>query len=247
MGIGRQFAVQLVKRGYRVIAVARSEEKLLALQAELGADRLKPFVCDLENASEVERLVANFRDAAEPVELLVNNAGFGSLGGFATRPEFESSKMVRLNVEALTRLTEAFLPEMLRRRRGGMIQVASVVAYQPMPYMATYGATKAYVRSFVRALQSELKGSGVRMTVVCPGPVPSGFQERAGFSISQSEGLIALSAEKTAEEALNAYFSGKEEIITGFMNRLVAKIWQRMPLGFARRLVVSQRGPGTKP
>ncbi len=220
-GLGEQFARQLAALGSHLVLSARSEGKLRELGDALSAEHgvaCRTIACDLARPEELDRLFAEIDGIGEPIDHVVNDAGVGRVGRFSEMPADEQLYMLRLNCEALMRITHHFLPKMLARERGGFIQVASTSAYQPMPFMATYGATKAFVLSFSSALSVELRGTGVRMLALCPGPVATGFHERAGTELG-AERVAALSAEQTVERALKAYAAGRSVLVPGAVNR----------------------------
>jgi uncharacterized protein len=176
------------------------------------------------------RLCAAVDALGVPVDHLINNAGFGDSGPFREIEPRVASEIVRVNVEAVTSLSRHFVPAMLASGRGGIINVASTAGHQPVPYMATYAASKAFVLSFSLALAAELRGSGVRVMALCPGPVPTGFQQRAGIDRARLFRLAVLSSAETVERALVAYAKGKELFVPGRINRaqtLAAKLLPR--------------------
>src|SRR5690606_25917714 len=178
-GIGAAFARKLAHRGANLVLTARSAERLERLAADLSrinGIETRVVAADLGTPEGVRALLEGVDALGVPIEHVVNNAGFGSTGPFCTaQPETEQS-MVCVNCQAVVAIARHFLPELVRRGRGGVINVASTSGYQPTPFMATYGATKAFVLSFSLALSEELRGSGVRMLALCPGPVPTRFQ-----------------------------------------------------------------------
>jgi short-subunit dehydrogenase len=185
-GLGREFALALAERGQPVLAVARRRERLCALADDAAArgGRIEWLSADLSTAAGVEALLA--RTAPLDVELLVNNAGVATYGPFSSTPLERELELVRVNIEAIVALTRGLLPPMLARGRGGVISVASQMAFQPMPYFAAYAASKAFVLSFSEALAEELRGTGVRVTAVAPGFVGTEFADatcsRGGWS-----------------------------------------------------------------
>lgn len=224
-GLGQEFARQLGARGANLALVARSEGKLAALAAELSgvhSIQTRIFPTDLSERGAVEDLARRVRDADISVEHLVNNAGVGDAAAFVDSDLSRQTNMVRLNCEALVALTHCFLPDMVRQGSGGVLQVASIQAFVPVPGMAVYSASKAFVRVFTEALAAELQGSGVRMTVVCPGHVETGFQEAAGFANPKFTMVGQLSADVTVRLALEGYVSGKRAVVPGGLNRLGA-------------------------
>jgi uncharacterized protein len=232
-GIGEVFARELAARGANLLVTARSRDKLEVLAAELAKAHdveVHVVAADLGEPSGVERLCREADELGIPVDHLVNNAGFGAVGAFAGADPAVQTDMVRLNCEALMRVTRHFLPPMLARGRGGVIHVASTAAYQPMPYMATYGATKAFVLSFSLALSEEVAGRGVSVMALCPGPVPTGFQAVAGIEPGM-ERIAALSAEQTVKRGLEAYLAGDRVCVPGTVNRAQTLASKLLPRG----------------
>src|SRR6201987_1868191 len=206
-GIGAEFAKQLSADGYEVILLARRVERMQALAAELSGPS-HVIACDL--AGEAASVAAKVADAGLQVDVLVNNAGFGTHGRFIEMDAAREAEEVRLNCEALVTLTHAFLPGMLERRRGGVITVASTAGLQPIPYEATYSASKAFARTFSDALSGELRGTGVRVLCVNPGPVPTEWQEVAGYAPGYLPPVPGkISAEQVASESLRAFERGQ--------------------------------------
>jgi short-subunit dehydrogenase len=169
------------------------------------------------------------------VHHLISNAGFGSAGRFAETSVAREAEMVRLNCESLVVLSRGFLPAMLARGSGGILHVASVAGMQPVPFMATYGATKAFVLSFSRALSEETRSTGVRVTALCPGPVPTGFQQATGYAISRSQRRAVLSAEETVRRGLAGYERGRDAVVPGGMNTVGAWAAKHLPVGLVTR------------
>ena len=214
-GIGAQFARQLAARGHDLVLVARRAERLEALAAELPTDaRVLP--CDL--ATDADELAGRVGELGVEVELLVNNAGFGTFGRFWEIAPGRDAEMVRVNCEAVVTLSRAFVPAMVARGRGGVINVASVSGFQPLPYTTVYAATKAFVRSFSDALHAELAGTGVNVLAVNPGPVRTDWHDVAG----DTRGVPAwIGAEQAVREALAAYERGARSIVPGRLPRLL--------------------------
>ena len=212
-GIGEQFARSLAARGLDLVLVARRADRLQQLAAELPTST-HVVPCDL--ATDAASLPDSVAELDLEISLLVNNAGFGTSGPFLDHPPERDAEQVRLNCEAVVTLTHAFLPGMVERRRGGIINVASTAGMQPIPYESVYAATKAFVISFTDALHTELRGSGVRVLAVNPGPVPTEWQQVAGYE----EGRVsvvpgAIPAEQVVSEALAAYDRGRRSVIPG--------------------------------
>jgi short-subunit dehydrogenase len=210
-GLGEEFARALAERGYDLVVVARREERLRALAESLPTEaRVVP--CDL--AEDAASLPARVRELGVDVDLLVNNAGFGTYGLFHEVAEGRDAEMVRLNCEAVVTLTRAFLPGMVERRDGGVIMVGSISGNQPLPYTATYSASKAFVQYLGDALHEELRGSGVRVLTVNPGPVATGWQEVAGFDPGE-RGVPRVPVEQVVVETLEAFEKGRRSVVPG--------------------------------
>lgn len=219
-GLGAEMARLLARKGAHLILTARSRDRLAELAGDLervNGIEARVIEEDLSAHGGAGRLLAAIGALGVEVEHLVNNAGVGSAGPFASTSVEREAAMVRLNVESIVTLTRGLLPSMLARGRGGVVNVASTAAFQPVPYMATYGATKAFVLSFTQALATELEGTGVRAMALCPGPVRTGFQRAAGIP---RPGLSAaeLTALQTVERGIAAYERGERLFVPGFVN-----------------------------
>ena len=220
-GIGEAFARKLAERGYRVALVARSEDKLRALADDLGGDT-EVFACDLADAAARDRLAQEVESRGLTVEVLVNNAGFGVYSDFAESDRERELKQVRLNVEAVVDLTHRFLPGMIERGRGAIVNTASTSAFQPIPGNAGYAAAKAYVLALSEALHEETRRSGVTVTALCPGPVKTGFQDASdahAFADTLPK-LMWVDAGKVAEAGLRGAERGKRLVVPGAPNRI---------------------------
>src|SRR3954471_7178283 len=234
-GIGAEFAKQLSGRGYEVILVARRADRLEQLAAQLPGPA-HVVACDL--ASDADSLPAKVAELGIGVDLLVNNAGFGTHGHFIEIDPARDAEQVRLNCEALVTLTHAFLPAMVERRRGGVITVASTAGMQPLPYEATYSASKAFARTFSDALSAELRGTGVRALCVNPGPVPTEWQQVAGYAPDYLPPVPGkISAAQVASESLRAFERGRRTIIPGPVIRWYMRINGPAPLPIKLRVI----------
>jgi hypothetical protein len=233
-GIGEQFARQLAQRGHELLIVARRADRLDALAAELPTTA-RAIQCDL--ATDAASLPAKVADLGADVDLLVNCAGFGTSGPFIDHDPARDAEQVRLNCEAVVTLIHAFLPAMVKRRRGGIINVASSAGMQPIPYESVYSASKAFVISFSDALHVELRGSGVRVICVNPGPVPTEFQELAGYEPGRV-GVVPgeISAEQAVREALEAYDRGRRSVVPGRVMRWFMRLTQPSPRAIQLRV-----------
>ncbi|HEV8248680.1 MAG TPA: SDR family oxidoreductase [Gaiellaceae bacterium] len=235
-GLGREFALALSERGHPVLAVARRGERLrtLADEVEARGGRLEPLVADLSTSAGLDALLA--RAASLDVALLVNNAGVASYGPFASTPVERQRELVRVNVEAIVALTHRLLPAMLDRGRGGVINVASQMAFQPMPYFAAYAASKAFVLSFSEALAEELRGTGVSVTAVAPGFVSTEFTEVAG-SREPERRFPHLQPRPVVEAALRAHERGRTVVVVGRVYAFLTFAGRFAPRTALRRLM----------
>jgi hypothetical protein len=248
-GIGEAFAHRVARQGYDLVLVARSESALERVRSAIAGQTsatVHLVALDLTAQGAVSTLSNEIAARLLAPDVVINNAGFGLTGKAAELPLADQLNMIDLNVRALTELTLLHLPQMLARRRGGIINVASVAAFLPGPNMAVYFATKAYVVSFSDALYEEVKGSGVTITSVCPGPVETGFQARAGMKDVRrlsSAGLV--SAETVAAEGWSAFLAGERQVIPGLANKLVAYATRGAPrralLPFAARAMAKSK------
>jgi short-subunit dehydrogenase len=236
-GIGEQFARQLSDRGYELILVARREDRLKKLAEELPTNA-HVIACDL--STDAADLPGKVAKVGVDVDLLVNNAGFGVRDRFLSVPAERQADIVRVNCEAVVTLTHAFLRPMVERGRGGVITVASTAGMQPLPYEAVYGASKAFALNFTEALHAELRGTGVRMLAVNPGPVPTEWQQVAGYGESGAEMMPGqIEADQVVREALHSYDRGKRSMIPGRFFRNFMRL--NAPTPRALKLRVSER------
>ena len=241
-GIGEEVARELAARGHGLTLVARREDRLRALAGELSREhdvRAEAIAADLGDAAARDGVVARIRELGLDVEILVNNAGFGHDVDFVESDRTRLVEMVRLNCEALVDLQARYAPEMAGRGRGAIVNIASTAAFQPMPGTAVYAATKAFVLSLSEAVHEELKGSGVTVTAVCPGPVRTEFAEVAGIPRAEeaTPDFIWMSAEDLAKAAVDAADRGKRVVIPGLLNRAGALTGQHSPRMLALPLV----------
>ncbi|ACF13635.1 short-chain dehydrogenase/reductase SDR [Chloroherpeton thalassium ATCC 35110] len=222
-GIGEVFAKEYARRGNDLVLVARSESKLQEIAAALSSERkvtVKVFSQDLSEQGSAERVFDYCRANNLQVELLINNAGFGLTGEFVDQPVDRLEQMILLNINTMMKLTHLFLPQMLARKTGGVINVASTAAFQPVPYMSVYAATKAFVLNFSEGLHEELQGSGVKVMALCPGGTETQFFEVANYS--RSKLMIPLEKpEEVVKVAIEGFRSGNSFIISGFANKVL--------------------------
>ena len=236
-GLGVEFARQLAARGHRLVLVARRKDRLDGLAAEIGNART--VAADLSSPGAVAELMADVASAGETVDVLVNNAGFGLRGRFAELDAARQREMIDLNCGALVELCRAVLPEMLERRSGGILNVASTAAFQPGPKMAVYFATKAFVLSFTEALHEEVKAHGVRVSALCPGPTRTEFGEVAGINSIGSFERLAMDAGPVVRVGLDGLDANRAVVIPGAINKAGAISTRFAPRSVVRRIAGS--------
>jgi short-subunit dehydrogenase len=242
-GIGAALAHEFAAHGHELVLVARREQALGALAdaiAAKGANRPTVLRADLARADAVQGIAEALDQRGLEPDVVVNNAGFGLLGAVDELDRAEQLTMVDLNVRVLTDLSLAFI-DSLKRRRGGILNVASIAAFMPGPGMAVYYASKAYVLSFSEALHRELKPKGVRVTVLCPGPVPTEFQARAGMSGDALPPLLTRSAEQVAKDAYRGLMQGRRVVVPGAANRVAATAIRLTPHRILLDLIARQQ------
>jgi short-subunit dehydrogenase len=241
-GIGRELAAVLAREGHALVLVARRTEPMQALAEQLRQAHGTPCVvvgADLGSPEGVATVAREVAARQLEVEVLVNNAGFGLAGPFESLPAAQQLEMIDVNVRALTALTREFVPGMVARRRGYVLNVASTAAFQPGPLMSVYYATKAYVLSFSTALHEELRGSGVRVTALCPGFTETGFAARAAEHLRPrlfSGPLGSLDARQVAELGYRALMRGRRVAVPGLTNLLGAWLAPLTPLALTLRI-----------
>jgi short-subunit dehydrogenase len=247
-GIGRAFAEGFARRGHDLVLVARDASRLTELACELARDHAiaaDALAADLLTASGLAAVEARLTDSDHPVDVLVNNAGFGTFGRFAELDVDHEVEEVELNVVALLRLTRAALGAMEARRSGAILNLASLAAYQPTPNSATYAATKAFVHSFTHAVHEEARGTGVRVMLVCPGYTHTEFHDRAGLGATELPEFVWQSADAVVAAALRDLDRGRSVSIPGALNQTAAAFSSLSPAGITRRvagLVVKRSG-----
>lgn len=234
-GLGAEFARQCAARGDELVLVARRHDRLEALAAELGA-RAHVIEADLARPAAAERLLEGVAGLGLVVETLINNAGFGLVGRFAALAPGRQREMIDLNVGTLTDLARLCVASMIERRRGFILNVASTAAFQPGPGFAVYFATKAYVLSLSEALHQELKGSGVHVSALCPGPTATEFGEVAGMT-SQRFAKLSADAAAVVRAGLAGLERNKAVIVPGAMNKLSSQGARVIPRALMRRIV----------
>ncbi|MGA2620594.1 MAG: SDR family oxidoreductase [Thermoguttaceae bacterium] len=222
-GIGWELAKCFAADRSRLILVARRRERLEQLAAELHEQHgveVRALPGDLSRPETPQAIFDQLAADGVAVDVLVNNAGFGAVGAVANLPLRQQSEMIQVNVMALWELTRLFLPEMIRRGRGGVLNVGSTAAFQPGPYMAVYYATKAFVLSFTEALADELAGAGLRVTCLCPGPTVTEFARVARLEKALLFRLAPMSGQSVARAGYRGFRRGKPLVVPGLVNRL---------------------------
>ena len=252
-GIGREFACQLAGRAKSLTLIARREQKLNELRDQLNQHYPNVAVCvhktDLADLAQVNELLAWIDRENIDVDLLINNAGLGDSGEFATSDATRNRQMTLVNIVALTILTRHLLPRMIARRCGGILNVSSSAGFLPIPGDAVYAATKAYVTSFSEALRAELRGTGISVCTLCPGPVRTEFQEvasRPGRNVKPGPGpdFLQVSVAEVVREALASLGADRPLVIPGFAMKIVMLLGRLAPMSLLRLLfrLVPTRG-----
>jgi short-subunit dehydrogenase len=246
-GIGAEIARLLAARGHGVTLVARREAKLQELADELSAKarvRAEVIAADLADVGSRNRIVEQLDERGLQVSILVNNAGMSTMGPVATSDAEREVAMVRIDVEAVVHLCSALVPGMVERGTGTVLNVASTAAFQPLPGQAGYGGSKAFVLSYGRALGAELRGTGVTVTTLCPGPVETGFGEAAGLTHEESSGslpkIMWVPVEAVAKAAVDGADKGRPVVIPGTANRILANLSHHAPRSLVLGLLARQ-------
>ena len=249
-GIGRELAKCFAAEGCRLVLVSRKRQALQVLADELHlAHKTQSEVlpADLSEPGSPARLFDHFQVNGTKMDVLVNNAGFGAHGAFATLSVERQLDMVQVNITALMHLTRLLLPAMIQRRHGGFLNVASTAAFQPGPGMAVYYASKAFVISFTEAIAEELAGTGVRVTALCPGPTATNFNREANARFSHGFLRTAMSPEAVARAGHRAFRDGKFVAIAGVRNLLLAESVRLVPRSFVRKIAKWLNAPSDMP
>jgi uncharacterized protein len=240
-GIGTELARIFAANGHRVALVARRADRLTALANEIAAGGgAAPIVipCDLEQPDAGDKIAAALAAEGVEVEYVVNNAGFGLFGDAVELDRAEQLGIIAVNVRAMTDLSLRFSGDLIKRR-GGILNVSSIAGFLPGPGMAVYYASKAYVLSFTEALRAELAGRGVRVTALCPGPVPSEFQLRAGFEPGFDSAILNVSAADVAKAGYRGLMGNKRAVLPGLGIKAVPFLLRLFPRGFILEAVRS--------
>ncbi len=245
-GIGYALAEIFARNGYNLALTGRSQEKLESIkerwEGQYNID-IKYCLKDLAVSTTPDEMYQALRAEMIEIDILVNNAGFGLLGDFSRLNLADQLEMLQVNITALTHLTRLFLPDMMERKRGKILNVASTAAFLPGPGMAVYYASKAYVLSFSAALSHELRSSGITVTALCPGPTRTGFQERAGMNdVNLFKRMSVMSAEEVAAIGYRGLMKGKPVVITGKLNSFGTFLTRFMPRQWLMNIVKTLHG-----
>ena len=240
-GIGHEFAVQLASRARTLVLVARREQRLNELRNELLNRNAQLDVhtrdVDLSDKTQIDELVRWLEQNKIDIDFLINNAGLGDVGPFATSPPKRNDEMLQVNIVALTMLTRAVLPQMISRKRGAILNVSSSAGFLPIPEFNVYAATKAYVTSFSESLRAEVRGLGITVSALCPGPVPTEFQEKAqrpGGKPDSAPSIVYVPVEQVVRDALAAIESDKPLVIPGLVMKLGMFLVRITPMSILR-------------
>src|SRR5579875_2013722 len=241
-GIGEEFAYALAREHYELVLIARRDERLKQVAEKariLGSGKVTTIAADLARR---ETPAAIYRQLAEQniaIDYLVNNAGFGTRGRFAELALERELEEIDLNVGALVAMTRLFVPAMVERRHGTIINVASTAGFQPLPFMATYSATKAYIINFSLAIAAELRGTGVTILALCPGPTWSEFQQVAKIEDARTPRFMFMDSATVAAQGIDAARRGKSLHVNGVMNLMLAEVARVSPRNLVARVAAN--------
>ncbi|MGM0881330.1 MAG: SDR family NAD(P)-dependent oxidoreductase [Bacillota bacterium] len=243
-GIGKELADRFAKGGHNIVLVARSESKIVELAQEYRKKygiQATVIAKDVAAPGVPEEIFTELKEKGITLDYLVNNAGFGLFGTFMETDMEQEVNMIDVNIKALTVMTKLFLPDMVKRGQGGVMNVASLVGFFPGPMMSVYYATKAYVLSFTEALANEVSGTGVTVTALCPGLTSTGFVDRSGMGASKMLKGAIMEAGQVAEEGYRGFLRGKTLIMPGARNRFIAFMPRLLPRMMMTRIIRSSQ------
>jgi short-subunit dehydrogenase len=231
-GIGCEFSKLFAEKGYNLVITARREDKLEEIKKMYPENKIDIIACDLGTETGARYLCEEIKKRNIKIDILINNAGFGLFGEFFETDIEKERKMIDLNVKALIELSKYFLKEMLERNSGKILNVASIAAFQPGPYMSVYYGSKAFVLSFTEAVRNEIRKTGVSMSALCPGPVETEFEKSSELTKSKLfSKLKPVTAKKVAYAGYKGLMKNKAVIIPGFLNRFVVTAGVFVPTG----------------
>ncbi|MGZ3873937.1 MAG: SDR family NAD(P)-dependent oxidoreductase [Mucilaginibacter sp.] len=239
-GIGRAMALQLAAAGYNLLLVARSEQELQQLAQSITVDypvTVHYIALDLSNKWAAAKLADWCKSLIVPVSVLINNAGYGLWGKFEEQSLGEQMNMLNLNIDTVVKLTYLLIPVLRQQKEAFILNVSSTAAYQAVPTLSLYAASKAFILSFSRGLKYELKNTTISVSCLCPGPTATGFASRAGMgALADLAEKFNMKAEDVAETGLKGMFSGKAEIVPGFLNNLSSFAAAHLRKSFIERI-----------
>lgn len=240
MGIGYELAKLFAKDKRNLILISRNILKLQDVKNELSKFNIdiKILASDLKNNEDIQDLFNYIEANKLNINILVNNAGIGTFGDFNNIEWKSEEALIDINIKALTKLTKYFLPKVVKEKEGGILNVASTAAFCSGPRMATYYASKAYVLNLTEAIYEEYKAAGIKISCLCPGPVKTSFQDKAGIKKSKSAKKYLMDAEEVAKICYKDFYKGKVIIIPGFKNKLLVMGNKLMPRSISRKMVL---------
>lgn len=239
-GIGFEIAKLFKKDGHNLILVARDKEKLKGAMDRLDNKENKIIMLDIDLSveEEINKLIKYINDNKINIDILVNNAGVGSFGDFIDIDWNIEKRLIDININAVTKLTKYFLPKMIESKSGGILNVASTAAFSAGPRMATYYASKAYVLNLTEAIHEEVRDYGIKIACLCPGPVRTSFQDKAGINKSEKAKKYLMNADIVAKIGYDEFKKGKVIIIPGLKNKVLVKLGKLLPRAISRRIVL---------
>ncbi len=237
MGIGYELAKLFAKDKRNLILISRNILKLQDVKNELSKFNIdiKILALDLKNSEDIQDLFNYIEANKLNINILINNAGIGTFGDFNNIEWKSEEALIDINIKALTKLTKYFLPKVVKEKEGGILNVASTAAFCSGPRMATYYASKAYVLNLTEAIYEEYKAAGIKISCLCPGPVKTSFQDKAGIKKSKSAKKYLMDAEEVAKICYKDFYKGKVIIIPGFKNKLLVMGNKLIPRSISRR------------
>lgn len=234
-GIGRAIAIELASRGFDLLLIARTESLLKNLSLEIESDfkvKSRYLALDLSNPTSVDEIIRTIKENNIPIQVLVNNAGYAHWGNFSAMNLVEQEKMMFVNMNLMVKLSHHLLPYLMIHKKSYLLNVSSSSAYQSVPTLAIYCASKSFVLQFTRAIRHELKGNGVHVSCLSPGPTDTNFMDAAGMTTEKMKKNAAkfnMTSESVAKTAIDGLMKNKAEIIPGFLNLLQAKMVNFVP------------------
>lgn len=240
MGIGYELAKLFAKDKRNLILISRNILKLQDVKNELSKFNvdIKILALDLKNSEDIQDLFNYIEANKLNINILINNAGIGTFGDFNNIEWKSEEALIDINIKALTKLTKYFLPKVVKEKEGGILNVASTAAFCSGPRMATYYASKAYVLNLTEAIYEEYKAAGIKISCLCPGPVKTSFQDKAGIKKSKSAKKYLMDAEEVAKICYKDFYKGKVIIIPGFKNKLLVMGNKLIPRSISRKIVL---------